>query len=71
VIKLEFKPEVYGRRKGYGFRIIREDGVVVMDQDVKPCVEGFQPMTKTEAERIGEKTAEEYKVQYEKLEENE
>jgi hypothetical protein len=65
VIKLEFKPEVYERRKGYGFRIVREDGTVIMDQDIKPSVEGFQLMTKAEAERI----AEEYRVQYEKLEE--
>jgi hypothetical protein len=65
VVRLKFISEVYGRRKGYGFRIIREDGAVVMDQDIKPNVEGFQPMTKTEAERI----AEEYRVQYEKLEE--
>ena len=65
MVKLKFRSEVYERRKGYGFRIIREDGAVVMDQDIKPSVEGFQPMTKTEAERI----AEEYRDQYEKLEE--
>jgi hypothetical protein len=69
VIKLEFKSEVYERRKGYGFRIIREDGAVVMDQDIKPSVEGFQLMTKTEAERIAKRIAEEYKVQYEKFKE--
>jgi hypothetical protein len=37
----------------YGYKIIK-DGVVIIIQDFKPSVEGWQPMTESEANQLAD-----------------
>jgi hypothetical protein len=48
-----YRKEIFKTKDGYGYRILKND-VVVIIQDYKPFVEGWQPMTEEEANQLAE-----------------
>lgn len=56
----EYTKEIFKTEKGYGYKILR-DGIPVVIQDFKPHVEGWQAMTKEEAEKFAEETLQYFK----------
>jgi hypothetical protein len=48
-----YSKEIFKTKKGYGYKILK-DGLVIMMQDFKPFVEGWQPMTEEEANQFAD-----------------
>jgi len=48
-----YRKEIFKTKDGYGYRILKDD-VVIITQDFKPKVEGWQTMTEEEANQLAE-----------------
>jgi hypothetical protein len=48
-----YSKEIFPNEEGYGYKILK-DGVIVIIQDFKPGVEGWQPMTEEEANQLAD-----------------
>jgi hypothetical protein len=48
-----YSKEIFRNEEGYGYKILK-DGVIVIIQDFKPGVEGWQPMTEEEANQLAD-----------------
>jgi len=48
-----YSKEIFKTNKGYGYKILQDD-IVVIIQDFKPGVEGWQPMTQQEANQLAD-----------------